>query len=211
MPRVAHAVLINDFSGCAAQAVRRFFADQPVVTACPSRGTALADFIYRFLFPPARVAPRSFASLRRAPGVPGRAGRTLTAVELTMEDGLRQLIYAFTDALASGSFRGIGGLRGGRFSGSGRFDRYSYVPGVEISSVNELPSGEAEDLPSRLLLRVSGRAAAHGVLALDPQKGRISGRLGGRRVSSRFDLFELLFGNGALEIRKTQRCCRFIR
>jgi pimeloyl-ACP methyl ester carboxylesterase len=209
VPRVGHSVLGSDISGCAARAVRRFFADQPVATTCLARDLQLVEVIERLLFRPAPVPPASLAALRPAAGVPGAAGRTLTAAKLTFEDALRQFIYSL-NALFSDTFTGLGGLRGGRFSAAGDFDRYSYVPGVEITSVTS--GRDASDfLSPRLRLRVSGSKAAHGLLVYDLRKGRIRGRLGGRRVNAPLDFAELLFGAREPVLRATQNCCRFVR
>ncbi len=209
VPRVGHSVLGSDISGCAARAVRRFFADQPVAVACSTRDLALAEVIEILLFRPARVPPASLAALRPAGGVPGPAGRTLAAARLSVEDALQQFIYSL-NTLFTDEFAGLGGLRGGRFSATGRFDRYSYVPGVEITSVTG-GGGRGDFLSPRMRLRVTGAKAARGLLVFDLRKGRIRGRLGGRRVNAPLDFGELLFGARDPVLRATQKCCRFVR
>jgi pimeloyl-ACP methyl ester carboxylesterase len=219
VPFVGHSVLLNDVSGCASGAVRRFFADRPITPRCPRRAGDLAEVFSKLFFAPTALPPASLADVRPAKGVPGRAGRTLAAVGLTLGDAGHQLIYSF-DALLSGAlsgrFNGIGGLRGGRFGERG-LERYSYVPGVEISSGLDAPSDPprasdpSELLPSRLVLRVTGAAAARGTLEFDLGSGRVTGRLGNRRVRSRLDFLQLLTGTDVPPIRAARYCCRFVR
>ena len=177
MPFAGHSVLINNLSECGKQAVRRVFADQPVAATCPRRGRELAELFARLFFPPTGLPPVSLADVRPARGVPGVTGRTLSAVALALEDFGHQLIYSF-DALLSGTFDGIGGLRGGRFTPRG-LDRYSYVPGVEVSSAaarrDRLQRGRdpSDLLLAHLRLRVTGRAAARGSIVFDLSKGTV--------------------------------------
>lgn len=213
VPFVGHSVLVNDLSECGTRALRRFFADQPIAPRCPRRGTQLGEFFSRVFYAPTAVPPRRLAEVPRAKGVPGPAGRTLAAVRLTLEDVFRQLLHSF-DVLLTGRFHGIGGLRGGRFAARG-LDRYSYIPGVEISSITSRPrpptgDGLSDFLPA-LRLRVTGKAAARGSLVFDVIKGRISGRLGDRRVRSRLDFVQLLFNSDVPSLRAARYCCRFVR
>jgi len=45
----------------------------------------------------------------------------------------------------------------------------------------------------------------------DVIEGRISGRLGNRRVRSRLDFVELLTGSDELSLGASRYCCRFVR
>jgi hypothetical protein len=174
--RIGHSVLTNDFSGCATYALRLFFAERLVSARCPPREQLPQDF-FAFLDElfatarsvPTRVAPMSLDQVSEAPSLRGRAGRTVTAARLTLADAITQRVYA----LGSG-VRRIGGLRAGRMSTAGRLDRYSYIPGVELSGV---ASGRA-----RQRVRVAGRAALRGALVFDAKRHVVTGRLGGRRI-----------------------------
>jgi pimeloyl-ACP methyl ester carboxylesterase len=176
VPRIGHSVLTNDFSGCATYALRLFFAQRSASARCPSRIQLPQDF-FSFLdelFATARsvptpVAPLSLDQVSEAPGLGGRAARTVTAARLTLADAIMQRIYA----LGSGVLR-IGGLRAGRMSAGGRLDRYSYIAGVELSGV---ASGRA-----RQRVRVTGQAALRGALVFDAERHLVTGRLGGRRI-----------------------------
>jgi hypothetical protein len=117
----------------------------------------------------------------RLRGTSGTRGRTLAAVKLTLrdvaEDAVTELIFDPRDPdLARG-----GGLRAGRYRIDGEntlaLDGVAFVPGVTLT-------GRIEHFFTRRQrgrIRVGGRAAPHGLLAIRRQ--RISGRLGRRRVS----------------------------
>jgi hypothetical protein len=62
-------------------------------------------------------------------------------------------------------------------SAAGRLDRYSYIPGVELSGV---ASGRA-----RQRVRVTGRAALRGALLFDATRHTVTGRLGDRQIRAR--------------------------
>ncbi len=110
-------------------------------------------------------------------GFPSRVGRTVRAVVLTLVD------LSITETLTPESrVVRIGGLRSGRAVIRGRrqrIERYSYVPGVEVSA----PMAALE--PKSLRVRVTGRAAARGTLRFDFARNRIRGHLGGHRVGLR--------------------------
>jgi hypothetical protein len=75
-----------------------------------------------------------------------------------------------------------GGLRGGRWAERGRrvtLTRFTLVPGVTLSGRITNPEGRPT-----ARLRVGGRAGLRGTLIL--RRGRLTGRLGGRKVSARF-------------------------
>jgi pimeloyl-ACP methyl ester carboxylesterase len=228
VPFVGHSVLGNDLSDCAARAVRRFFADQPIASTCPRGG--FAALFARELFPPTPLPPASLAAVPRARGVPGRAGRTLTAVELTLADFDSQTARVLGQ-IFSGRFNGFGGLRRGRFGRIGSragLERYSYVSGVEISGLFPKPPAKlfrrvmrhfrfadvirlGKLLFGPVRLRVTGEAAARGSVVWNRLKGSISGRLGGRRVRVKVGFSPVFARSAARSLRAAERCCRFIR
>jgi len=104
-------------------------------------------------------------------GLGGRAGRTAAAVGATVDD----LVFSLSPAFLAYSG---GGLRGGSFAvrrGRVIVRRFSAIRGMWISGMARR---------GVLRLRVGGRAAAHGRVALR-SGGRLTGRLGGRRVHLR--------------------------
>ena len=139
----------------------------------------------RRFFLPSPPPPRQLASVPPLQGTSGLRGRTLAAVKLTLrdvaEDSITELIFDPDDPdIARG-----GGLRAGHYRIDGHntleLDGVAFVPGVTLSGRLE-HFGERRE---RGRLRVSGRAAAHGLLRLERQKAR--GTLGGRRVSGSLD------------------------
>ena len=158
--KTGHAALTG--TRCAHTALRRFFADQPIDAG-----------ICRSARRSARVLPVPPAKLAELAAGGGRPARTLAAVALTLED-LRRASQFGTD-------RG-GGLRAGTFAANDErtvLRGFSFVPGVAVSGRLALtPRG------LRGRLRVRGAAAARGTLTLSAT-GRLTGRLGGRRVRGR--------------------------
>lgn len=163
VPGIGHAVLGSDRSRCADRQLARFLAGRSVRSRCPRVPTQV---------PPAPVAPTALSQLPPARGLPGRVGRTLGAVGVTLDD----LAFALSPAFLSSSGSG---LRGGTYrAGRRRIElrRLQVVPGVRVSGTAELGG--------RLRLRVTGSAAARGELRIT-RGGRLVGRLGGRRISRR--------------------------
>jgi hypothetical protein len=119
--------------------------------------------------PVTAVPPTAFDQLAPAAGLRGRVGRTVSAVDATLDD----LDFALSPALDLAEAGG--GLRGGSYRVGRRLQLRGVVvvPGVAVSG-RELRSGA-------LRLRVGGRAAAHGRVEIS-RRGRLTGRLGGRRV-----------------------------
>ena len=161
VPGAGHAVI--GASGCARRQLLRFVAGRSVRSRCPRVPTGV---------PATAVPPVAFAALAPAAGLAGDVGRTVSAVDATLD---------FLDFALSPAFDGEsagGGLRGGSYRSGGRLvlRRVVVVPGVRISG-RELVSGA-------LSLRVGGGSAARGAVTVSP-RGRLSGRLGGRRVSAR--------------------------
>jgi pimeloyl-ACP methyl ester carboxylesterase len=160
VPGVGHAIIGGDTSGCGRRQLLRFVAGKPVRARCPRVPTGV---------PVTGVPPTALAQLAPAAGLAGRVGRTVSAVDATLDDLDYALSPAFDLATAGG------GLRGGRFRVGRRLELRDVVvvPGVTVSG-RELPSGA-------LRLRVSGSASAHGRVEIS-RHGRLTGRLGGRRV-----------------------------
>jgi pimeloyl-ACP methyl ester carboxylesterase len=161
VPGVGHAVTGDDPSGCGESALLDFLARRSVVASCRRVPTHV---------PAVPAPPTSFSALATVSGVPARVGRTLRAIAATLDD--LRLVLSPISLRDSG-----GGLRGGWWGVVGRgsrlvLHRYETVPGVTLSGSNR---------GSGLQLRVGGRSAAHGTLLLR-SGGRVSGRLGGRRV-----------------------------
>jgi pimeloyl-ACP methyl ester carboxylesterase len=170
VPYTGHSVLGTDFSDCAEDAIKSFFASQPV-QACASGPDPFA---------PTPITPTELTAVHPATGVPGRAGRTLTAVLETILDLNRQVIGATLQAneeLPSGS--SFGGLRGGYArlgSSTLSLHRLAFVSGVTLSG--NLPVREGRLAPATVL--VGGPQAAAGTVRLGTGT-RVSGELGGRR------------------------------
>jgi pimeloyl-ACP methyl ester carboxylesterase len=174
VPETGHSTLSTELGGCAERALLRFFSGARV-RQCAVKPSRTLDA----LAPP----PTALGQLRPAGGLPGRAGRTLAAVNTTLETMAVELAYQIVGAMlgtASPSSDGgpvrIGGVRGGSFAigDSIVLSRYSVVPGVTVS-------GTIGDGTS--VLRIGGRAAAHGTLRFDDRW--VTGRVGGRPVRQR--------------------------
>ena len=125
------------------------------------------------LVPATGVPPLSLDRLAPVAGVPGVRGRTVAALDVTLDD----LTFALSPAL--GAPLSGPGLRGGTFRlrrGAIVLRGLRVVPGVRVSG--ELPRrGSAR-------LRISGGPAADGRVRVSPN-GVVRGRLGGRRVRGR--------------------------
>jgi pimeloyl-ACP methyl ester carboxylesterase len=178
IPSTGHSVLTADYSRCTHNAAVRFLRGQAVPARCPRKGSS--PF---FAIAP---SPRSLSVLRAAPGVPGRRGQAVTAMEMTLIDVTIEFLSTVL-AAESLDLHG-GGLRGGRWSFNLnerdpvlRLDHVEYLPGVRVSGVLRRFGTRQE----RSVLRLSGPRTPDGVLHLTPT--RIAGRLGGKRVRSRLD------------------------
>jgi pimeloyl-ACP methyl ester carboxylesterase len=174
VPNTGHSVVTTELGSCSGDALAAFFAGAPV-NGCP----ATAPFVR-----PAPIAPRSLAAVRAAPGVGGARGKVLGAVSATLADARRQTLgYALT-----GTTIAAGGLRGGRMHGSLfgatatlTFSKLAYVPRVQVSGTATIDLRTGGAATARLT--VSAPKNLKGELRLSG--GRLSGRLGGRRVASR--------------------------
>src|SRR3954447_2686764 len=165
VPRTGHSVLGADLTSCTHDAVVAFFTGAPIAP-CSSAST---------IFAPVSPAPTGVSAVPRTAGLPGRIGRTVTALRLTVRDLSRESIGV---AIAQGRPPArIGGARArdAPRDGSGfPLHGVSYVPGVAASGL--LASSGVADL------RVTGRGAARGTVHVT-KEGHLTGRLGGRRVA----------------------------
>jgi pimeloyl-ACP methyl ester carboxylesterase len=164
VPGVGHAVVGGDPSGCGVRRLLAFLHGRPASVPCRRVAT---------LVPAEGVLPRTLGQVAPTRGVPGRAGRTVAALDATFDD----LTFALSPAL--GSPLAGPGLRGGSFRlrrGGIVLYRLQVVRGVRVSGV----------LPARgsASLRLSGSAAAAGRLRVS-SRGAVRGRLGGKRVGGR--------------------------
>jgi pimeloyl-ACP methyl ester carboxylesterase len=162
VPGVGHAVVGGDPSGCGVRALERFVAGEPAGGDCRRVGTGV---------PATRLPPRTLRRVAPLRRLRGRVGRTAAAIGVTVDD------LAFSLSPAFLAYSG-GGLRGGSFAvrrGQVIMRRFEAVRGMWISGVARR---------GVLHLRVGGRAAAHGRVTMR-SGGRVSGRLGGRRVRVR--------------------------
>jgi pimeloyl-ACP methyl ester carboxylesterase len=170
VPNTGHSVLSSDPTHCASDALQALFASKPIE---PCKATPPPPLLR--LTPP---APSSLTKVPPARGSHGLPGRTLEAVLLTLGDFDRQLdlqLIGQSGASAGALSLRTGGLRAGWAKLTGEaltFSGYSYVPGVTISGRIGSTSR---------VLRVGGRAAAHGTLRVGPQM-TLSGVLGGKHV-----------------------------
>jgi pimeloyl-ACP methyl ester carboxylesterase len=172
VPATGHSVL--GASGCADTAMRLFFQDRAVPQRCPRT---------RREFPPTLPPPASLGRAPRLDGVPGRAGRALSVVALTLRDVSDDAATSLVVDPRNPIFATGGGLRAGhyRLSAGGELTLFGVVlvPGVRVSGRLQ-HFGEGRQ---RGMLRVGGDASPHGVLRV--RRDRIAGRLGGRRVGGR--------------------------
>jgi len=172
VPATGHSVLGSDLSSCSIRALRNFFHGQPPsAAACKNTGE---------LLPPSPVPPRSLSQLPRLRGLPSRTGRTLLAARLTLADTFEHAVDVLLFSSDGLSIPPVGGLRAGYFQAGPsaiHLHGYSWVPGVTLSG--KVP------LRGPATIKVGGHAAARGTLRIT-ERGRVTGRLGGRKVSGVF-------------------------
>ncbi len=168
VPNVGHSAVGSDPTDCTKNAMGAFFTGQPV-PQCPPTAPRFA--------PTPRPATRA-SRLDSYANVKGKAGRTVEALRLTVNDARSQVLG---QAIALGRTpTGAGGLRSGhvRVVGGGLSLRnYEYVPGIRVSGT----------LANRgtSTFRVAGSQASRGTVRVS-EALQVTGRLGGRRVSTRF-------------------------
>lgn len=168
VPNVGHSVVGSDPTDCTKNAIGAFFAGQPVAQCAgtPPR------------FAPTPRPPTRASRLKPYAKIKGKPGRTVEALRLTVNDAQSQVLG---EAIALGeSPSGAGGLRSGyvKVLRSGLSLRgYEYVPGIRVTGT----------LPNRgtAAFRISGSQASRGSVRVT-QTLQVSGRLGGRRISTRF-------------------------
>jgi pimeloyl-ACP methyl ester carboxylesterase len=162
---VGHSVVGSDVSGCSRTAADNFLAgrqQQP----CTSTGAK------RLRNRP--LAPTDVNKLKASSGTSGKRGRTMKAVDLTVQDVIDE-----TELI----FDGRGGLRGGAFEITDTgivLSALVYVPGVKVS-------GALDSFTWQGTLRVSGSKASRGKLRIG-RKGLVTGELDGRRIRTRIKL-----------------------
>ena len=162
VPGVGHAVIGGDPTRCGVRRVYAFLRGRRASAPCPRVATHV---------PFVGVPPSALAQLAPARGVPGTAGRTVTALDVSLDD----LTFSLSPAL--GSPLSGPGLRGGRFvlrRDTIALRDFEFVPGVRLTGT--IGRGGAR-------LHVSGGAAADGTLRVSP-RGSVRGRLGGHAVST---------------------------
>jgi pimeloyl-ACP methyl ester carboxylesterase len=164
VPGVGHAVVGGDPSRCGIRRLFAFLRGRPIAAGCPRVPTQV---------PAIAAPPTALGQLAPATGLHGRTGRTVAALDVTLDD----LTFALSPAL--GSPLSGAGLRGGRFRLRRRgivLDGLQVVPGVHVSG--RLPRrGSAR-------LRISGAHAARGRVRISPT-GVVRGRLAGHSVRGR--------------------------
>jgi hypothetical protein len=191
-------------SPCGAIAAERFLRGERVQDRCPRSAPLLR---------PSAPAPVSLRQLTPDGGVPGRRGRLLHALSVTLGDLVDSFYSNALRDVGAGEFeaglRG-GGLRGGSFAiteRTFRLDRYEFVPGVRLSSRWRTQTNSSVLGP----LHIDGPRGLDGVLRLresDDLTFGVRGRLAGRRVraevrirSRLLDLFnELGEGGGSARL-----------
>jgi pimeloyl-ACP methyl ester carboxylesterase len=166
VPGVGHAIIGDDQSGCGIRAVVNFVSGRHVAATCKRVPTGVLG---------THSAPSSFTALAGVNGEPVKVGRTLRALAATIDD----VLILYTPAILTTAG---GGLRGGSWALHGfrrlQLRRYQAVPGVEVSG-NLINTDRS--LRRGWQFRVTGTNAAHGTIKLRTG-GRVTGRLGGRRV-----------------------------
>jgi hypothetical protein len=183
VPGTGHSVFGADLTGCSDRALRAFFTNRPINTKCKRRGGRIR---------PDGPIPGSFRELTPA-AAHGKPGRTVSAAALTVFDVLEQSADSLlTNPL--GLIRG-GGLRGGRYFETRttiELHDVVYIPGVHVTgAISE--GGNAN-------LFIRGRKAAAGHIRF--RDGRVSGVLGGRRVSGRIFSLSQPARTAAMSVRK---------
>jgi hypothetical protein len=165
VPGVGHSVLTADFSFCAARAVRQW-----------TQGAAL---------PASAECPRQRALVKKLAAFPRASARTPAATLRVAVNAVREAEASWLQVLFASSPVSPAGLYGGRLvsSGGGGFAlrNYSVAPGVLVSG--RITAKIDAPVAFTGSLRISGPKAANGALRVTPT--RVSGTLGGRRVSGR--------------------------
>jgi len=190
---------LAELGECGERAVRRFVRGRAVQDRCP-RDLPLIR--------PTTPLPDSFAELAPVRGVPGRRGKLIRALAVTLGDLFDDLFATFFSdpevVVGARAVRG-GGLRGGSYVAGDdllSLTRYEFVPGVRVSG---RWNGGAEP-SSQGPLRIDGPGRLDGVVRLGETDEdllvRVRGRVAGRRVRVRVRvpsrLVELVAEDGGL-------------
>ncbi|MDQ2968052.1 MAG: alpha/beta hydrolase [Actinomycetota bacterium] len=170
VPGVGHSVTSADFSGCAAEAVRRWILGTLGTfraASCP-RVPPVAKILGAF---PPRPAKRTVkATLAAAAKTVREAQATWLQIVLSPASFAPRGLYGGKLVLAKGGL-------------SFTLSRYSAVPGVAVSGKVEFVA-VGPPLLYKGTVRVAGGAAVAGTLTFS--KDSISGKLGGRAVKSSY-------------------------
>jgi pimeloyl-ACP methyl ester carboxylesterase len=171
VPYTGHSVVGSDLTGCAKSALSSFFAGS-VVQGC-------APVVKRFR--PAPLPPRALSSVAPTPGLGTGQARTVAGTVDSLLDLRRSVLTVALDFGTIPYGARFGGLRGGavRVTKAGAvLDRFSYVPGLQLSGL--VPFGILlRNAGAPASLTVGGSAAASGHLRIG-SGGRLSGILAGR-------------------------------
>jgi hypothetical protein len=169
VPGVGHSVTTADVSGCSQNYVRSWIngtLNAPKEAECARRVLPLLKIVGAF---------------PRRPAHPG-AATTLAIVGKTLRDAEATWIDVFGSGPEYGLFGGK--LIAAQNSPSFRLVRYSLAPGIAVTGkINFSTVGPPTTYKGTV--RVSGAAAVAGKLTIT-KTGKISGTLGGRRVSGRY-------------------------
>jgi hypothetical protein len=163
VPGVGHSVFTADVSGCAQDTIRRWI-----------RGAAL---------PRAAACPRVPAFVKTLTAFPKAAQKTAAATAAVAAKTVREAEAAWLQVILGSTSLAPAGVYGGKVVSRGTgftVTHYSVAPGVAVSGKIEVTG----PIPLRLsgTIRVSGPKAVAGTLRVS--RTRISGTLGGRRVSA---------------------------
>jgi pimeloyl-ACP methyl ester carboxylesterase len=179
VPGVGHSVQSADFTGCATTAITTWLEGRIPPAVCPRVPLLVA---------PLAAFPRSVGSLSPV-GASGLRGRTLAAAIRTVREAGATWLFAvdgFAEAptLVPGPYGGT--LRPAKEGPTFKLNRYSVVPGVELTGTLQLERGPLRAvIPFRFVgsVTVTGAKAAHGKLTVgDPM---VTGSLAGSRVRAR--------------------------
>jgi hypothetical protein len=169
VPGVGHSVTTADVSGCSQNYVRSWILgtlNAPKEAECSQRVQPLLKIVGAF---PRRPAHKS-------------AGSTLTIVGKTLRDAEATWIDTFGAAPEYGLFGGK--LFAAQNSPAFRLVRYSLAPGIAVTGRISF-STVGPPTTYKGSVKVSGPAAVAGRLTIT-KTGKISGTLGGRKVSGKY-------------------------
>ena len=169
VPGVGHSVTGADVSGCSQNYLRQWILgtlNAPKEAECSNRVKPLAKVVKVF---PRRPAKRT-------------AAQTLRAVGQTLREAQATSWFGFSASFVAS------GLYGGKLRGSSSLDfslaRYSAAPGVLVTGKIKFVDINDSSRYSGTV-KVAGSAAAAGTLRFT-KAGKITGRLGGQKVSGSY-------------------------